>query len=104
MKKLKIIMIIAIIMIIGTILFMSGNKEKKVIGIWETADNTASRFFYEGGTGKWSLKSGSNGSFSWEYKKDILTITYSPSSIKGYKIKNNTMTSLDREETYYKSK
>ena len=58
---------------------------------------------YEGGTGK---KEGTP--LTWEIKDNILSITENyynmGTATKGYKIENETMSSVDGEVVYHKSK
>lgn len=106
--KIVVIAIVSIIAIVeGIIIFTSNSgtlKEKDIIGTWESEDKEISIELYESGTGN---KYGSV-PLTWEIKGNIVNIIENHynfgTKTVGYKIEDNTMTSVDGKETLYKSK
>lgn len=106
--KTIIIIIITIIAIAeGIFIFASkgifgGLKEKDIIGNW-TNDNDYTLELYEGGTGK-----NAGTPLTWEIKGKFLNVTenyYNFGTKKiVYKLENDTLTSVDGERIYHKSK
>lgn len=108
------IVAIVIIAIVGIVIFASRNKEEKglsanqCIGTWESADKNSMIILYQGGTGKHYInlnikEYSSYSSIKWEIKDNVLNTSNSISTT-GYKVKNGTITSLDGQYTYYKTK
>lgn len=119
--KIIIIVIVVIIAIVeGIVIFASNNKDNKetpkglsasqIIGKWESIKNNNKSVIelYEGGTGKYIINVDMKGfehtsSITWEIKDNILNISHFGSTT-GYKLENETITTVDGKQSYNKVK
>lgn len=117
-----IIAIVAVVAIVGIVIGIvaGGNKNnsetltnEKCIGIWKVKNGSKMHYnietfiLYQGGTGKGLQKGKAENEYyviKWEIKDNILNITAGEvfDNKIGYKINNNTMTSVDGDSIYIK--